>query len=46
MPPQPGAEPLREEHLRSALGGLAEEQFIPALALHLIRSTRGQGLLC
>ena len=46
IPPQPGAEPLREEHLRSALGGLAEEQFIPALALHLIRSTRGQGLLC
>lgn len=46
MPPQPGAEPLREEHLHSALRGLAEWQFVPALALHLIRSTAGGGLLC
>jgi GT2 family glycosyltransferase len=46
IPPQPGAEPLREEHLHRALQQLVERQFVPALALHLIRSTRGGSILC
>lgn len=41
IPPQPGVEPLREEHLQQALRNLAREQFVPALALQLIRSTGG-----
>lgn len=44
--PQPGAEPLREEHLYGALRRLAEQQFVPALTLHLIRSAAGGGSLC
>jgi GT2 family glycosyltransferase len=46
IPPQPGAEPLRQEHLHAALERQAEQEFIPALAVHLIRSARGGNLLC
>ena len=45
IPPQPGAEPLRDEHLHLALRELAEQQFVPALAMHLVRSTSPGGLL-
>ena len=44
--PQPGAEPLREEHLHRTLQELAERQFVPALGLYLLRSTTGGGSLC
>jgi GT2 family glycosyltransferase len=46
IPPKPGSEPLREEHLHAALREFAEQQFVPALALHLIRSGRGGILPC
>ena len=46
IPPQPGTEPLQEEHLHSALRALAEKQFIPALAMQRIRSISGGSLLC
>jgi GT2 family glycosyltransferase len=46
IPPQLGMEPLREEHLHSAFRELTQRQFIPSLALHLIRSTPEGGLLC
>jgi GT2 family glycosyltransferase len=46
IPPQPGAEPLREQHLHSALRELTEEQFVPAVVLHLIRSIPREGWLC
>ena len=46
MPPQPGAEPLRKEHLHTALQRLAEQQFVPSLALHLIHVAVGRSPLC
>jgi GT2 family glycosyltransferase len=46
IPPQPGAEPLRQEHLHTALQRLAEQQFVPPLALHLIHTAGGGSLLC
>jgi GT2 family glycosyltransferase len=45
IPPQPGMEPLKKEHIDSALQELAKQQFIPALALHMIRSAGGGVLL-
>ena len=44
LPPHPGAEPLREEHIRGALSKLAQQQFVPALALHLARANKGSRL--
>jgi glycosyltransferase involved in cell wall biosynthesis len=38
IPPQLGAEPLREEHLQNFVRRAAKEQFIPALALSLSRT--------
>jgi len=40
IPPQLGAEPLREEHLHDALRQMARRQFIPALAMHTLRLAR------
>jgi glycosyltransferase involved in cell wall biosynthesis len=45
IPPQPGKEPLKKEHIDSALQELSKQQFVPALALHMIRSTSGGVLL-
>lgn len=42
--PQPGAEPLRKEHLQHLFKNLAKHQFVPALALKLIQAK--QGVLC
>lgn len=42
LPPQPGAEPLREEHLQGMWRQLKEQQFIPALAWHMIAQSRGE----
>jgi glycosyltransferase involved in cell wall biosynthesis len=42
LPPQPGAEPLREEHLHDMWRQLKEQQFIPALAWHMIAQSRGE----
>jgi hypothetical protein len=42
IPPEPCAEPLRREHLDSALRHIAGRQFIPALAMHVV-SRRGAG---
>lgn len=36
--PQPGYEPLRPEHIRYALYNLAQQTFVPALALHLVKT--------
>jgi len=41
LSPEPGAEPLREEHLHSALRALTEQKFIPALALRLVQAAQG-----
>ena len=46
LAPQPGVEPLREEHLHSVWHEVAAQQFIPTLALHLIRSTAEGGVWC
>jgi glycosyltransferase involved in cell wall biosynthesis len=46
IPPQPGAEPLREEHLHNRLQQVAEQDFVPALALHLIQSNARGGSIC
>jgi GT2 family glycosyltransferase len=40
IPPQLGAEPLREEHLHDALRDMARRKFIPALAMHTLRLAR------
>jgi len=40
MPPQLGAEPLRQEHLHDALREMARRKFIPALAMHTLRLAR------
>jgi hypothetical protein len=40
IPPQLGAEPLREEHLHDALREMARRKFIPALAMHTLRLAR------
>jgi GT2 family glycosyltransferase len=41
LPPQIGAEPLREEHIQHILAMLAKRRFIPALAIRLSRSMGG-----
>ena len=46
IPPQPGAEPLKEAHLHQALAELARSQFVPAMALPLIRTIVERGSLC
>jgi GT2 family glycosyltransferase len=43
IPPQPGAEPLQEAHLQRALSDLARTQFVPALALPVVRSIIDRG---
>lgn len=42
LPPQFGAEPLRLEHLPYALRQKAKDDFSPALAFHLISSSKGK----
>jgi glycosyltransferase involved in cell wall biosynthesis len=44
LPPHPGAEPLRLEHIRGALSKLAQQQFVPALALHMARTNKGASI--
>jgi hypothetical protein len=46
IPPRPGLEPLREEHLRNVFWKKAERQFFPALAFDLIRSSQEAGVPC
>jgi glycosyltransferase involved in cell wall biosynthesis len=41
LAPQHGAAPLEEAHLQSALRSLAQQQFIPALSLHLANAQEG-----
>src|SRR5262249_46939869 len=41
LPPDAGAEPLNERHIRSALRRMPKEQFIPPLALKLVRDAGG-----
>lgn len=41
IPPQPGAEPLRVEHLRAELRALARREFVPGLAIQLAQSMQG-----
>lgn len=36
--PQPGCEALRPDHIRYALSNLAQQTFVPALALHLVKT--------
>jgi glycosyltransferase involved in cell wall biosynthesis len=40
IPPQPGAEPLRVEHLHDALRTMARQKFIPAMAMRTLRLAR------
>ena len=44
VPPQPGAEPLRKEHLQHLFKNLAMHRFIPVLGLELIQAK--QGVVC
>ncbi len=37
LPPQPGAEPLRVEHVRAAVRAIAQQKYFPALALGMAR---------
>lgn len=46
LPPQPGAEPLREEHLRAALDDLLGQQFVPAVALQMLRAGGQESWAC
>jgi hypothetical protein len=46
IPPQPGAEPLHKAHLYQKLRDMARNEFIPAMALSLIRSTLNGGFGC
>jgi glycosyltransferase involved in cell wall biosynthesis len=45
IPPKPGWEPLRLQHVQACLRELAESQFVPALALKWLRA-RGPDFLC
>ena len=44
IPPEPGKEPLNEEHLQSLIQNRALEVFLPALAIDLIQSSHGESL--
>jgi GT2 family glycosyltransferase len=41
LPPEPGAEPLRLEHLQLAMREASQKNFHPALALGLVRAMQG-----
>lgn len=43
IPPEPGKEPLNEEHLQSLIQNKPLEVFLPALAIDLIQSSQGEG---
>jgi len=40
--PQPGAEPLQEEHIRLALRQVSAAKFVPGLALHRVMDSEGR----